>query len=317
MFITDITWDDTEREINEGAGRAGDRSLKYKDVWFKKQMNSYSDWNDFQEEQYWLPPDTTRMEASGGDLMYSIPSLLNEYTSGLPGSGNPGGAWTTKCGINPTTAGLTNWDNQRFGYQDLTTGSSMTGNSVLVAFKQAMQKLDFRPAPQFAQYNEAANRNSAGFIACNGLARSTIWRVYQGAQNRWDNAMDPYGNPVFDGAPFVYIAALDGALIYPTGSASPDTSTLSHDGNTAGGGGGGGGFGFAGPRFWLIQPEYLRQIYHERFTMANLGVMDDRAQPTSHTMPLLTWTNLFPRSLRRHAVIAPTGDISGWPSTGG
>lgn len=316
MFITDVTWDDTEREINEGAARAGDRSLRYKDIWFKKQMNSYSDWCDFIEEQYWLPPDTTRMEAAGGDLMYSIPALINEYANGLPLGGNPGGAWTTKCGITPSAAGSTNFDNQRFGYQDVLTGTSLTSVSLLSVFKQAMQKLDFRPPGQYKQYFEGASERPTGFIACNGLARALVWQLYMASQNRWDNQMDPFGNPVFDGAPFVYVAALDGALIYPTGTGSTLAALLSHDGDTTNTIADG-SFGHSGPRFWCIQPEYLRQIYHERFTMANLGVMDDRAQPTSHTMPLLTWTNLFPRSLRRHALVAPAKDTTGWPTTGG
>lgn len=313
MFITDITWDDTERELNEGAGRAGDRSLRYKDIWFKKQMNSYSDWCDFMEEQYWIGGDPSRMEAANGDLMYSIPYLINEFASGLVGSGNPSGAAaTTKLGINPAGAGLTNWDNQRFAYSNTNTGTSMNGSSLLAQLKNAFQKLDFRPPPMKGEYFEAAAAKPVNWIACSSNAKNFIWIQYMASQNRWDNQMDPYGNPVFDGSPFVYIAALDGAQIYPTGSnAAIASCSWGTEGNTANS-----GVNNAGPRYYLINSEYMKHIFHSKFTMSNLGVMDDRAQPTSHTMPLLTWCNLFPRSLRRHAIVYPSGgSVSGYPST--
>lgn len=305
FFITDVTWDDTERELNEGAGRAGDRSLRYKDIWFKKQMNSYSDWCDFLEEQYWNVPDQSRMEVSSGDQMFSIPYLLSEMPfDGTNYSAYPGGAFSAvKCGINRTTAGLGNWDNQRFGYASATYGSAMTATSLLVAFKNGFQKLDFRPPPQFSEYFESAQSKPVNFVACNNAAKSFVWQLYISAQNRWSDQMDPYGSPMFDGVPFVYIAALDNAAIYPTGSAGPAAATPSTDGDTA-------GTTNAGPRYWLINAEYLRHIYHSKFTMMSLGVMDDRAQPTSHTMPLLTWCNLFPRSLRRHGIVYPTADIT-------
>lgn len=307
QFITDITWDDTERELNEGAAREGNRSIQLKNLWFKKQMEAYSDACDFWEEQYWLPADKTRMEDANGDLMYSIPALVNEYANGLPISTHPGGAWTTKCGINPTLPGYGNWAPQRFGYANLNTsyvgtGTAMGSTSLLAQIKLAFQKLDFRPPPNWQEYFESPSAKPAGFIACNAAARTLVWSMYQAAQNRWVNDMDPNGNPMFDGVPYVYIAALDNAAIYATGSAD----ALSTDGDTSGSN------YFAGPRFWMLQPDYLRQYWHEKFTMKSLGVMDDRAQPTSHTMPILSWTNLMPRSLRRQGILYPTTDISGY-----
>lgn len=305
MFLTDITWDDTERELNEGSGRAGDRSLRYKDVWFKKQMNSYVDWCDYQEELFWLPGDPSRMEAANGDLINSIPFLINEFASGQVGSGNPSGtAATTKLGILPTAAGMTRWDNQRFSYQNAGVGSNMNPASLMAVLKKATQALQFKPAPMHGQYFEAAANTSPGnWIACSSNGLAFIWQQYLASQNRWDNQMDPNGNPMFNGVPFVHVAALDGALLYPTGSnAAIASATWSTEGarvNT--------GVDNAGPRFKLISSKYLRAVYHEKFTMSNLGVMDDRAQPTSHTMPLLTWMNLMPRSLWRHGEVYPSG----------
>ncbi len=314
MFITDVTWDDTERELNEGAGRAGDRSLRYKDIWFKKQMNSYSDWCDFIEEQYWLPGDPTRMEAANGDLMNSFPWLINEFANGLVPATNPSGvAATTKCGIDPSASGFTNWLALQTAYTNAGTGSNLTNGSLLTALKVAFQKLDFRPPPQYGQYFQAAQSRPVNWIGCTNAARAFIWMQYMQSQNRWDNQMDPYGNPVFDGAPFVYIAALDGALIYPTGSnAAIASATWGTEGNTANGATGAN----AGPRYYLMNSEYIRHIYHSKFTMANLGVMDDRAQPTAHTMPLLTWCNVFPRSLRRNGLVFPSG-LTGTGTTSG
>lgn len=295
MFITDITWDDTERELNEGAAREGDRGQRLKDIWYSKQMAALSDWNDFMEEQYWGVPDKTRMEDPNGDLMYSIPSLINEFASGLPSAAHPGGVWTTKLGISPTAAGNARWDNQRFNYTDETIGAAMTSGSILAQLKRAFARLDLRPAPKYSEYYEPRQTKPASFMAMSEKAQSYLWRLYMASQNRWSDQMDPWGSPTFNGVPAVHIGQLDTALIFPTGAAgalsAEDTTTNTN----------------AGPRIWLIQSEYLKQFYHSKFAMTSLGVMDDRAQPTSHTMPFLTWTNLMPRSLFRHGIVYPTG----------
>lgn len=294
FYMTDITWTDEEVELNQGASREA-RSQQYKDLWFKKQMNTYSDWADFVEEQLWAVPDTTQMEAQGGEMMFSIPALINEYASGLPTSIHPGGAWTTKLGINPTTAGQTRWDNQRFTYDNLSVGTSLTTSSLITVFKRAFTKLSFRPPVVNSQYFESVTARPVGFVACSELGVSLIWRQYMSSQNRWSDQMDPYGAPMFQGTPFVHIGQLDGATLFPTGAGG----ILSTEDNTAVANNG------RGPRYWLIQPEYLKMFYHARRTFSSLGVMTDLEQPTSHTMPIVSWMNLFPRSLFRQGHIAP------------
>lgn len=298
QFITDITWDDTERELNEGAAREGNRSLQLKDIWTKKQMVTYSDWCDFTEELYWNVPDKTRMEDANGDLMYSFPALINEFTSGLYPAAAPGGLWSTKLGIDPTAAGQTRWDNQRFAYTDVNVASTSGGiksGSLISVFKTAFNKLDLRPPPQFKEYFEAANAKPASFVACSQKGQTFVWDMYMSSQNRWSDQMDPWGMPTFGGVPFVYVGQLDGAPLYPTGTAGALSTEDAFVTAAA-----------CGPRYKLIQSEYIKQFYHSKFTFRNLGVMDDRAQPTSHTMPLLTWTNLFPRSLYRQGEIYPS-----------
>lgn len=300
MFITDITWDDTERELNEGAAREGDRGQRMKDIWFSKQQDARADWHDFTEEQYWAVPDKTRMEDANGDSMYSIPALINRFASGLCPSTHPGGAWTTKLGIDPTGAGNSRWDNQRLTYDNILTGTSQTQTSLLTILKRMFAKLDLRPPPTDREYFEQETAEPSDVVFCSEKAQTLVWKMYLAAQNRWSDQMDPFGNPVFSNVSFVRIGVLDTALIFPSGAAG----ALGLEDATANSN--------AGGNYWCVRTKYLRKFYHSRFTMHSLGVMDDRAQPTSHTMPMLTWCNVFPRSLFRHGHISPSANITGY-----
>lgn len=315
-FITDITWDIFEPAINEGAAREGDRSLQYKSIMFSKEMETYADWTDFREEQRWAVADQSRMETAGGDQMFSVNSLINEFPNGLPtGASWPGGAWTTKAGINPALAGQTNWAAQRFFYGDVNVppSTALTATSLLTQMQLATMRLSFQPPPDYQQYFEGSS-GPLDAIMCTTNAKNFLWQKYLSSQNRWSDQWDPAsGMPGFGGIRVVNVAALDGALIYPTASAANAPGTEGNATNVA-------NFG-AGPRFYFLKARMMTPFYHSMFTMTKVsdqpgGVMEDRKQPTVRTIPLVTMMNLFPNSLIRHGIVAPVAafGVSGYPT---
>ncbi len=301
-WMTDIVVTDQELELNAGATLNNNtRAQKFKDIWFTKQQQAHSDAMDYLEEKYWAVPNTLEMESATGQEMYSIPALVNEFTNGLPTSVHPGGAWTTKQGINPTTAGQTNWVPQQFDYIDKlpSTSGSYNAKSLIAVFDRAWSKLNFRPPPHDKQYFETETAQPINVVFTSLQGRLNLLTSYRASNNLWADVHDPFFTPMYGGAPVVYVAALDTAAIFPTGAGATLSTELDTAGTTN-----------AGPRYFLIQPKYLRTIFHSERFMANLGKMKDVRQPTTNIWPIDTWSNTIARSLRRHAIIYPSADIS-------
>lgn len=296
FFLTDIVWTDEEIELQAGGSMSAEARFQvYKDLWWRKQQDMHTDNANYWEELFWATPDTTQMEAAGGQEPYSIPCFINEHTSGLPPAGYPGGVWTTKAGINPALAGNTRWDNQRFPYSNFTVNDPL---NVIRAMDGAFMALDFMPPPIHPEMFEGKYQRPVGWIAASLTGRKALMQLFRASQDRWVDMKDPYNNPTYQNAPVVYVAQKDTASIYPTGGAGVNGIEQAT-----------GGTDNQGPRFELIQPEYLRPVFHSGRYMKNLGVMTDSHQPTTHVMPVNTYYNLAPRSLRRHGILYPVADI--------
>lgn len=306
FFITEMTWTDEEIELQAGGSMSAEAKFQvYKDLWWRKQQQLHTDNADYWEELMWAVPDKSEMEATGGQEPYSIPCFINEFPNGLPAaSDQPGGTWTTKAGLDPTLTGNENWDNQRFGYGAGATGYTVNSNTnVISTLDEAFMSLDFRPPPIHAEMFEGTYRRPVGVIFCSKVGRARLMNLYRASQDRWVDVKDPYNNPTYQNAPIVYVAQLDDAAIYPTATSdalgTEGTSTNStYTGEV----------GYDGPRYFLIQPEYLRPVFHSSRYFKNLGVFTDVEQPTTHVMPVNTYYNLAPRSLRRHGILYPAAD---------
>lgn len=299
-WMTDIVVTDQELELNAGAVFSKEtRAQKFKDIWYTKQQQAHSDAMDYLEEKYWAVPDTTQMEAATGQEMYSIPALINEFTNGLPSAAHPGGVWTTKMGIAPATNA--NWVPQQFDYIDKlpTTSASYNAKSLIAVFDRAWSKLRFRPPPHDKQYFESETAQPINVVFTSLQGRLNLMTSYRASNNLWADVQDPYFQPMYGGAPIVYVATLDTAAIFPTGAAAALSTELDTAGTTN-----------AGPRYFLVQPKYLRTIFHTERFMANLGKMKDVRQPTTNIWPIDTWSNTIARSMRRHAIIYPSADIT-------
>lgn len=304
FFMTYVAWTDEEIELQGGGDLSRNARMQiYKNLWFSKLQNMYSDNADYWEEILWAVPDRTKMESASGKELYSFPAFINEYPNGLPAAADqPGGTWTTKAQIDPVVS--PRWDNQRFAYGAGGAGFTPADpDNILTSLDLAFMFLDFQPPPVNREYFEAAYTRPVGFIGASFTGRQRLMALYRNDQDRWVDMKDPYNNPTYLNAPIVPIAQLNDAAIYPTGAA--DTlgveTSRANDTNTN-------DIGFAGPRYYLIQPEYLRTVFHSRRYFKNLGVMTDVSQPTTHVMNINTYGNLVPRSLRRQGLLYPAAD---------
>jgi hypothetical protein len=206
--------------------------------------------------------------------------------------------------INPANADTSLWQPQQFAYGAGGRGFTVDDpENVIAYFDRAFMALDFQPPPIHKEYFERAYSRPVGVIFCSLAGRARLMALYRASQDRWVDMRDPYNNPTYLNAPIVYVAQLDTAAIYPTGARDTLSTELSRDNddNTD-------GIGFAGPRYKLVQPEYLRAVFHSKRYFKNLGVLTDVERPTVHTMPINTYGNILARSLRRHAEVFPAAD---------
>lgn len=295
-WLTPMTWLDQTTMLNGGTRQ--ERYQQYFSEWQAIQQDGYTDWCNKMEEFYWAVPDKTKMEDQSGEEPYSIPCFVNEFTNGLPSAAHPGGVWTSVQQIDPTATNKTTWKPQQFSYDKTDSTFTNGADGLLTNLDEAYLKLDFQPPPVSRQYFESPSAQPWGFIACSALGLKYVKRVYRGNQDRWENANDPQQNPLYGGRPFVYAGQLDSAAIFPTGAAG----ALSTEGNTTNSN--------AGPRYFVLQPKYMRSVFHSERYLADLGVMTDPKVPTQHVKYLDTWGNMACRSRQRHAIIYPNETIT-------
>lgn len=296
FFLNDVSWNDETTVLNAGSSMTSKaRKEAYKNYWFELMQNMYTDQMAYWEEVLWATPNKATMEAQDGQEMYSILAFLNEHTNGLfnPGSAGAGGVWTTVQGIDPTASDALNWVPTQLTYGQGDTGFTK-GNlkNVLNALDRVYMKTDFQPPPLQRQYFEdpMSLDKPGAFIACSLIGRSMVMHVYRESKDRWIDMKDPFQNPTYAGAPFVYIAQLDVATPYAISTTSTGTEQTAT---------------VVGPRFYGVQPDYMSTVFHADRYMTNLGIFTEKESPTEHTMPINTFGNLVCRSRKRHFILSP------------
>ncbi len=323
FFLTDMVWTDEEIILNAGGNMSREAKFQaYKDLYWRKQQDLYTDQMNFFEELFWAAPNNAQMESASGQEMFSIPCFIHENdlqgtAGGVQTAEHPleylGGAavtWSTIAGINPDVAdGGENWANIVVQYGGTTTTAPAgflpgSQNNILYSLDVAYGATDFRPPPMFQEYfeNPQHQQRPGPFIACSLIGKSRLMFVYRESKDVWIDAKDPFFNPTYAGAPIVYIAQLDTAAIYDN-----DNQTALVTEITAAGGGAASAEKI-GPRYYGIQPQYLRPVFHTDRYFTSLGVMTDVDQPTTHVMPVNTYANLAPRSRNRHFLLSPRID---------
>lgn len=291
---TYVTWTDQQIELNDVSG---DLTHIFKSEWYKIQQEMWTDWFNFLEEAAWAVPNKSKMEAADGTDFMSIPALVNEHTNGLavPGAAN-GGTWTTVQQLAPTDSGKENWVPTRRSYAALIASGATSG--LVSAFDKVFMQTDFSPPPMKAEYYESPTAQPSGciFTSLAGVANAQF--AYRSENDHWSNMNDPYGRPLYGGRPFVYIKQLDTAAIFPTSTAGAYSTELVTTNSNA------------GPRYFGIQPKYMRMVFKNTRFQKDLGELTPYDAPHRHSRPMDTWGNLIARSRLRHFIVYPSANIT-------
>lgn len=298
FFRTKIAWADEPMVLNAGADMNADAQEEaYKSEWFELWQNAYTSAMNYWERVLMALPNTALMEPAGGQEMYSIPFFLNDHPNGLwnPGTNGVGGVATTKEGISPIAADSLNWKPTLITY-----GSTLTDGftpddlkNVITALDKAYVRTSFKPPPMHKQYFEdemLAMAEPGAFVICSEDGIIMLKNLFRASNDRWGDVVDPGMNPLYKGAPFVYVPAMDTGLYYAISTTSTGTERTAD---------------LKGPRYIGIQPKYMHTVFHKDRYMLPIGPLTDWDHPTEHRMFLNTFGNLIARSLIRHFVISP------------
>jgi hypothetical protein len=310
-----MSWTDQEIELQVPEGMtATARHQIYKRIKHLKEQRLWTSLLNSMENDLWRVPEAADMEAETGQVAYSLPAFLNDFTNGLFYSGaTPTGktAWTVKQNINPATE--TRWKSQlallpadslepastNLFYDSSTPTEADSGDrNIIQTFDYAWMLTNFQAPPTKQEYFEN-NTLYKQFIACSFRGQGIYMDLLRASQDTYvtSGRQDPaFTNPSYAGIDVVRVAALNQALLYPAETLT-DPLVSEMPGTSVG--------EASGPRFYWINGNYIRPIFHSRRYMVKGPVKDHRDQPFTKVQYVDVWMNVVARSLQRHALVSP------------
>lgn len=307
----DLSWTKHELALQTGGRDRDGQFAVFKRVYSAKRAMLFGRFANTTEGQCWAVPDKTRIETKTGALPqvpYPVNASVNEFSNGLYPSYTPGGAWTTKQGIDPTVR--TSWVPVQKTYLDdvqaLAVGESYDLFSALdIAFIQT--KYETLP---FASEDVNDTPNSTPqIIATSEQGLANVMEGLRRANNftRMGGQDPAYPNPVWGGREIMSVQALNTAPIFPNAAG---TALVAESDSTVVGRSGAASTVTAAPRFFLLNTDAMAMIWHSENYFDPSEKDHPFNQPYSYTIWYDTWGNLFFRSIRHHACIYPGGALS-------
>lgn len=237
------------------------------------------------EARLWRDPngDSAEMENASGTHAYSIPAFITENTTNYHHNG-----WSTIQTIDP--ANESRWRNQveTYDYDD-PDDTDGDGDGLIDACDNMMLDVRFEP-PDFHKeaFEKAGSRYS---IFCSKGGLQLMKRLLRDRNDTLIRKQDAaYPKPQFDGIDLVYVKHLDTAKIDYVGSG---TSATELNATTD------------GYRYWWIDHDMLRSVFHTERYFFGLEPYRLQLQPWTWAQPIDIWNNLFCRSRQRLGIIAP------------
>lgn len=308
-----MSWTDQEIELqnpksmSESALRGYFKNLKR-----SKEMRLWTSLLNGMEEMLWRLPSAAEMEYSStnpGAYPYSIPAFVNELSSGLytTAAGAPA-TWTVVEGVSPTT--YTRWVPQQQVYNTQsvsTTGADDSGTAtggingtdgvnIIQAFDKMFYLTKFESPPTRQEYFESSAYQQVIFTSRKGItAYQTLLRNSQDRFTGIGGYQDPaYTSPTFAGIDLQYVAQLDTATLYASGSSTAVAESTAD---------------IKGPRYYWINGKYLCPVFHSSRYMTKHAPIRPSNQPFSTFVLVDSWWNLVCRSRQRHGIVYPAADM--------
>jgi len=282
--VDHMVFTDAEVELNMGGGLGRNaRHQAYKRLKRIKEQRLWTSILNGMEDALFAQPSNAEQEAVTGTKPYSIPAFVNEEANGLYTSGSSN--FTTVQQLSPAT--YSKWVPQQDTYS--TAGVDVDTN-IIAAFDRMFLNVQFIPPPSHQEYFEDPSLN-AMFIACSKRGQNIYAGLLRQSQDTFVTAsrQDPaYMAPKFSGIDLVYAPSLDEYAGYPG---------LSTEGNATA----------KGPRYYFLNGNYMKYIFHQTRYMFQHPTMRHPNQPFTSIVPVDSWYNFVCRSRQRQGIVSPTG----------
>ena len=279
--VDHMAYTDAEVELNVGTGMSrAARHTAYKRLKRIKEQRLWTSILNGMEDALFSIPSNGAMEATTGTKPYSIPAFLNEETNGLYSG------FSTVQGLAPAT--YSKWVPQQKTY-----GSTDVDNADNIISKMDELFLDvqFTPPPSHQEYFDDPSLN-AMFIACSKAGQRIYTQLLRSSQDTFVTAsrQDPaYQSPKYAGIDLVHAPKLDEYAGYAGGNNTELDCTND------------------GPRYYFINGNYMKFVFHTTRYMYQHPAMRHPNQPFTTIVPVDSWYNFVCRSRQRQGILSPTG----------
>lgn len=301
------SWREEVMDINSG-GDGDDDTID--ETWTQEMYNTmqslYTAIHDSLALTFWRKPDLNNMGTSGAKYPYSIPAYLPEMV-GSGGSGSTyyglfnqgssgGGQWTAIHGL--TVSSYPKYVPYRGLYGGASAANGFTKdniNNLIYHLDMAIRKTKFKAPPVSRNYfdddKETSIDQSGGVIFSSAKGVSKLAFLYKSSQDRWENWMDPYGQPRYNAIPIVYESLLDTQPLYlAAGGATTTTEDAAN---------------ITGPRFYGVNAKRMRSYFHKNRFMKLLKPINDRKNPTLWTQYVNSLMTMLCPDRSKHFILSP------------
>jgi hypothetical protein len=297
--VDHMSWTDHEIELNTGGQGRNARHSTYKEIKRSKEQRLWTSLFNGMEDALFRVPNYSEMEDSTGTRPYSLPAFINDQGSTLADAAGTGkiGTWATDK-LQDIEPSKLKWQNRVATYSNTTQG-------LLSSFDELFMALQFQPPPSHQEYFENPTMN-ARFIACSRLGLKAYIHALRSNQDTFVTAsrQDPsYMKPQYAGHDLEYVAELDTIGVYgkQTGDASVAAGTSTESAGSS---------AHKGPRYYFIDGNYLKFVFHTTRYFYTHPTMKHPNQPFTTVMPVDCWHNFICRSRRRQGLLVPSVDYT-------
>ena len=303
--VDHMAWTDQEIELNSGGGMSRSaRHQQFKALKRSKEQRLWTSILNGMEDALFAIPDPDLMEGGGAAATrpYSIPTFINECDdNGAYKNDAAGTDFVTVQGISShSTSGKgASWGPQQVTYTADSSASSTIAGGILDKMDSVWMDCEFTPPPSHQEYFENPSLN-AQFIACSQRGQQIYTLLMRQSQDTFvtSSRQDPaYLRPQYAGIDLERVVALDTYAGYCSDDGSVAATTeLAVT-------------GFQGPRYYFINGNYLKPVFHSSRYMYTHPTMRHPNQPFTTIVPVDSWTNFVYRSRKRQGILYPTGAL--------
>jgi hypothetical protein len=250
--------------------------------------------------QFWAVPNKDLMEGVSGlgpKKPFSALAAVNEDGDGLFGKTHLPAAteWTTKQGLDPTTAAFgANYKPQTATYANFTSGSA---TNIFGGMNAMMKKLTWERPTKFSEYWENPTLNKQAWITTQ-TAHTNIQNLLAAGQSLYAvGAQDPsYPDPQHYGIPITWDDSFEAGSYYKDTGGTGLAPYLTAD--------------IIGSRMLALNGNYIHWVIHPE---VDFEVADAAADKVNRPDVFVVWVSIWHQfvwtSMRHQGIIYPSADI--------